>query len=132
MSEFAYFFRGREASASPEQMQQAMQKWMDWFKELGEKGHVKDPGHPLEVRQGREGQPKTVTDGPYAETKDVVGGYTLVEAKDLKQAAELSKGCPIFEVGRCRWKSGQSCRLKCRWSRAIICSGAKRGEWSPR
>jgi hypothetical protein len=38
-----------------------------------------------------------VTDGPFAEAKDVVGGYTLVEARDLEHAVELSKGCPIFE-----------------------------------
>jgi len=38
-----------------------------------------------------------VTDGPFAEAKDLVGGYTLIEAKDLAEAAELSKGCPIFE-----------------------------------
>ena len=41
-----------------------------------------------------------MTDGPYAERPgDIVGGYTLIEAKDLDQAAQLSLGCPIFEVG---------------------------------
>jgi len=45
------------------------------------------------------GNQKSVHDGPYAEAKDVVGGYTLIEAKDLAQAVELSKGCPILEVG---------------------------------
>jgi len=39
-----------------------------------------------------------VTDGPFAEAKDIVGGYTLIEARDLDQGVELSKGCPIFEV----------------------------------
>jgi hypothetical protein len=39
-----------------------------------------------------------VTDGPFAEAKDVVGGYTLIEATDLSEAVELSKDCPIFEV----------------------------------
>ena len=42
------------------------------------------------------GSQKVVTDGPYAEAKDVVGGYSLIEAKDLAQAVEISKGCPIF------------------------------------
>src|SRR5262247_2588679 len=37
-------------------------------------------------------------DGPYAEAKDIVGGYTLIEARDLGQAVELSKGCPILEA----------------------------------
>jgi hypothetical protein len=44
------------------------------------------------------GEQKTVTDGPFTETKDVVGGYTLIEARDLAEAVDLSKGCPIFEV----------------------------------
>jgi hypothetical protein len=76
-----------------------MEKWMAWFKELGAKGHLKDRGQPLE-RAGKlvKGKKKLVMDGPFAEAKDVVGGFTLIEAKDLGQAVELSKGCPIFEV----------------------------------
>jgi hypothetical protein len=100
MSEFVYLYRGGERPAgSPEQMQQQMQKWMTWLKELGDKGHVKDPGHPLE-RTGKivKGKQKTVTDGPFAEAKDVVGGYTIVQASDLAQAVELSSGCPIFDI----------------------------------
>jgi hypothetical protein len=38
-----------------------------------------------------------VTDGPYAETKDTIGGYLIVEARDLEQAVELTKGCPLFD-----------------------------------
>ena len=99
MSEFVFLYRGGETGRSPERAQQMMQKWMTWMKELGAKGHIKDQGHPLE-RSGKlvQGKQKTVTDGPFAEAKDVVGGYTLIEARDLDQAAELSKGCPIFEV----------------------------------
>jgi len=100
MSEFTYLFRGRETSPSPEQMQKTMEKWVAWFKELGAKGHLKDPGHPLE-HTGKvvTGKQKIVNDGPYAEAKDVVGGFILIEAEDLAQATELSKGCPILEVG---------------------------------
>ena len=101
MSEFVFLYRGGDRSGSLQEMQQVMQKWMTWMKELGEKGHIKDVGHPLDytgkVVKGK--QKKTVTDGPYAEAKDLVGGYTLVEAKDLAHAAELSMGCPIFERG---------------------------------
>ena len=73
---------------------------MAWFKELGEKGHIKYPGHPLEgTGKVVRGKQKTVHDGPYAEAKDIVNGFTLIEAKDLSQAVELSKGCPILEFG---------------------------------
>jgi hypothetical protein len=99
MSQFVYLYRGAERGRSPEKMQEMMQKWMTWMKQLTDKGYIKDPGQPLE-HTGKlvKGKQKTVTDGPFAETKDVVGGYTLIEANDLEQAVELSKGCPIFEV----------------------------------
>src|SRR5215475_6376831 len=98
MSEFVFLYRGGEAGRSPERMQQTMQKWMAWLEELGKKGHIKDQGQPLE-RTGKlvKGKQKSVTDGPFAEVKDIVGGYTLIEARDLEQAVELSKGCPILE-----------------------------------
>jgi hypothetical protein len=99
VSEFLYLYRGGDRG-SPEQMQKQMQKWMTWLKELGEKGQLKDPGQPLEA-QGKvvRGKGKNVTDGPFAEAKDVVGGYSIVEARDLGQAVEISAGCPIFDVG---------------------------------
>lgn len=99
MSEFLYLYRGGDSSGTPEQMQKHMQKWVDWLKDLGQKGHLKDQGNPLD-RTGKvvKGK-KTISDGPYAETKDMIGGYTLVEAKDIAQAADLSVGCPIFDTG---------------------------------
>ena len=97
MAEFIYLYRGGERPESPDEGQKQMQLWMAWMKELGEKGHLKAIGSPLE-RTGKlvSGKQKVVSDGPFAEAKDLIGGYTLVEAKDIDQAAELSKGCPIF------------------------------------
>jgi hypothetical protein len=100
MSDYTFLYRGRDINAPPEQMQKRMEKWRAWFKDLGEKGHLKDIGHPLES-SGKvvNGQQKNVTDGPFAEAKDVVGGFSLIQARDLDQAVELSKGCPILEIG---------------------------------
>jgi hypothetical protein len=101
MSEFLYVYRaqGGVEQQSPEEMQKIMHKWMTWMQGLADKGHLKDRGHPLEsAGKVVSGTSKHVTDGPYAE-KDLVGGFSLVEAKDLAQAAELSKGCPILERG---------------------------------
>lgn len=99
MSAFTFVYRGRDTSSSPEQMQKTMEKWVAWFKELGVKGYIQHPGHPLEqsgkvVRSSK----KLVTDGPFAEAKDIVGGFTIIEAKDLDHAAEIAKTCPILEV----------------------------------
>lgn len=99
MNEFVFLYRGGETGRSPERAQQMMQKWMAWLKELAESGHLKDRGQPLE-RAGKlvNGKRTAITDGPFAEAKDVVGGYSLILAKDLDDAAELSKGCPILEL----------------------------------
>jgi hypothetical protein len=104
MSEFTYLFRGGQTNASPEQRQRQMEKWVLWFQELGAKGHIPDPrnppGHPLEgTGKVVKGSQMVVTDGPYAEAKDVVGGYIVVRANDLAHAVEISKGCPILETG---------------------------------
>jgi hypothetical protein len=57
-------------------------------------------GHPLQ-RSGKlvAGKQKAVNDGPFAETKDVIGGFTVIVAADINHAAELAKGCPILEAG---------------------------------
>ncbi len=98
MSQFLFLYRGGERPSSPDEAQKIVGKWGAWLKELSAKGIAKDPGQPLE-RAGKLVKGKTVTDGPFAEAKDVVGGYTLVEAKDLDHAVEISFGCPIHARG---------------------------------
>jgi hypothetical protein len=99
MSEFTFLFRGRERSGSPDEMQRTMQNWLAWFKDLGAKGHIKYPGHPLQdAGKVVKGKRKVINDGPFVETKDIVNGFAVIEARDLAQAAELAKGCPILDV----------------------------------
>lgn len=103
MADFLYLFWNKGArspmdTASPEQIQKMMQKWMGWMDTLKSSGHLKSTGAPLEMT-GKvvHGGKKNVTDGPYAEAKDAVGGFIIVSAKTLEEATELSKGCPILE-----------------------------------
>ncbi len=100
MTEFMYLYRGYEMPASPEEMQKKTAKWMAWFKDLSDKGHVKSLGEPLQLN-GKvvKGTKAQVVDGPYAEAKDVVGGYSIILASDIYQGVELSLGCPIYEDG---------------------------------
>ena len=98
MASFLYVFRGgANVGASPQQMQEHMQKWAAWIQQLSKTGNFK-AGDPLEA-EGKviRGRKKVVTDGPYAEAKDLVGGYLLLSAKNLDEAVELSRGCPIFD-----------------------------------
>ena len=98
MANFLYLFRGGKMDGTPAEQQQSMQRWGAWMKELGAQGHFKG-GEPLEGGgKVLKGKSKSVTDGPFAEAKDLVGGYLIVEAKDLMHATELARGCPIFEI----------------------------------
>ncbi len=100
MKEFVFLYRGGKPPAADEEGRKVTQQWMEWMKTLGEQGHIKDRGNRL-AHTGRlvQGRPGALTDGPFAEAKDVIGGYTLVLAEDLEHATRLSKGCPIFARG---------------------------------
>jgi len=100
MSDFIYIYRNspaaREANmGTPEARQKSMQRWMTWLRELEANGHLKSAGQPLD-RDGKvaRGNSRTITDGPFVEAKDVIGGYSIIQATDLAEAAELAKGCP--------------------------------------
>jgi len=100
MTDYLFLFRGGDAAMakmSPEELQQNMGKWIGWIEELGKKGIFKS-GEPLDGK-GKviRGKKQVVTDGPYAESKDLVGGYLIVQAASLAKATEIAKGCPIFE-----------------------------------
>jgi len=101
MKEFMFLLWGGypDPSLSPEQMQRHMQKWTAWVEQLAESGRLRS-GLPLE-RAGKlvSGPNKLVTDGPFPEAKEVVGGYFIISAHDINEAVEISKGCPIFADG---------------------------------
>lgn len=83
---------------SPEEMQKAIEKYHAWTKKpfvrdskrLGE-----DPGR---VMRSQNGKPRAV-DGPYSETKEVLGGFYLIEAEDYDKAVALSMDHPHLEYG---------------------------------
>jgi hypothetical protein len=100
MSEYVFLYRGGSRPESAAEGEQVMQRWMTWLQDLAAKGHMKDRGQPLEAEGKvvrRNGAGRVITDGPYPEAKDLVGGYTLIEAKSLEEAAELADGCPILD-----------------------------------
>jgi hypothetical protein len=102
MHEYMYLFRGGEipeAQRAPEKMQAHLQKWRDWIQTLSQQGQS-IAGQPLQSGgQVVAGSAMVITDGPFAEGKEIVGGYLIVRASDLAEAVEMSKGCPIFEHG---------------------------------
>jgi hypothetical protein len=103
MSDFVYLFRStpedaQDAMGSPERAQKSMEAWLAWIGKLEANGHLKNRGQPLE-RTGKVVSGNVVTDGPFAEAKDIVLGFIVVTARDLAQATELSKECPMVLGG---------------------------------
>jgi hypothetical protein len=99
MERFMFLFRGGLQSESPEEMQSHMQKWFAWVEELKKKGRYLS-GEPLNPGGKMvAGTKKSVTDGPFTEGKEVIGGFFIINAKSYDEAAEMAKDCPDFNYG---------------------------------
>jgi hypothetical protein len=103
MAKFMFIFRGggyaTPGNISPTEIQQHLAKWNAWTNGLLEAGRLAGAQpleHPATGKTIR-GRDRIVTDGPYAESKDLVSGTLVVEAASLQEAAELARDCPIFE-----------------------------------
>jgi hypothetical protein len=101
-SEYLLLFRGEEwdKGLTPEELQPLMDKMIAWFEGLKESGVVKG-GRPL-AREGKTvfGPGKRmVADGPFAESKEAVGGYLAVEVDDMEAALAIAKSCPTLDRG---------------------------------
>jgi hypothetical protein len=102
MADFLFIYRGNpenDARMSPEEMQKIMGKWSAWIMDAMSKGWMVNPGDALTPEGKVVNSKKVVTDGPFVESKELVGGYSIVKADSLAAAAELAKGCPALESG---------------------------------
>lgn len=102
MANFMFVYRGsleNQKKRTPEEMQQVMKQWTDWIAEGFAKGWMIDAGDALTPEVRMVNSKKAVTDGPFVETREVVGGYSLVKAASIDAAAELAKGCPGLHQG---------------------------------
>jgi len=84
------------ATMSPEEVQAHMAEWGVWMQGLAEKGQLID-GLPLKAAGKQVTNGNVVTDGPFAEGAEIVGGYLMVNASSLDEATELAKGCPVLD-----------------------------------
>ena len=101
MKEFMMIFRTEKndnPKPSPEQMQVMIGQWQDWIGGIAAQGKFVSTN-----ALGFEGKTVhaniTITDGPYAEIKEIVGGYIIVKAENLDAAVKLSEGCPTLAIG---------------------------------
>ena len=100
MKEFMMLFRhtpNPNYQPSQSDIQAEIKKWQDWIGSIAAQGKFVStnqlaPGGKV-IKPGN-----VVTDGPYAEVKEIIGGYITVKADDFDDALEISKGCPILNM----------------------------------
>lgn len=98
---YVFVFRGGAVAhkeLAPAELGAHLQKWMVWLGDLEKKGQAEPNGPRLEL-SGKtvRGRSKAVTDGPFAEAKDLVTGTLFINAATLEAATEIAMGCPIYE-----------------------------------
>jgi hypothetical protein len=98
MEEFMFIVRAYDYSnVSPEEMERRMMAYRPWMEKMIQAGRYKG-GQPLEPGSGRllKDRKTVLTDGPFLESKEVIGGYVIVLAKDYPEAVEFAKDCPLL------------------------------------
>ena len=84
---------------TPAEIEAEIKEWMDWIGGIGAQGKLKNPGEALGFEGKTVHADGSITDGPYAEVKEFVGGFTIVTADHLDEAVALTKGCPALSNG---------------------------------
>lgn len=101
-NEYLLLFRGQDwdREMSPAKTQEVLDRAMAWYQSIDTRGKVRGT-NALErvgsIVTGKNGQ--IVTDGPFAESKEAIGGYLLIEASSLEEAVAIAKTCPTLEYG---------------------------------
>jgi hypothetical protein len=102
MKDFMMLFHSEpnpDFNPTPEQIQEEVKLWQDWIGGIGAQGKLKNPGEALGFEGKTMHADGTVTDGPYAEVKEIIGGFIVVTAASVEEATELAKGCPGLANG---------------------------------
>jgi len=102
MKDFILLFHSEPSpnlEPSPEEIQAEVKKWQDWMGGIAAQGKLKSPGEALGYEGKTLDASGAITDGPYAEVKEFVGGFIVVSTETIDEALELAKGCPVLAVG---------------------------------
>jgi hypothetical protein len=102
MKDFLFIYRTEYSAmpqSTPEQMQAMRMRWMDWIKSIATQNKLTDRGNRLTTTGKIVKSNNVVTNGPFIEIKEFIGGYSLVKSESYDDAVELAKGCPILSVG---------------------------------
>ncbi len=102
MKDFMMLFHSEpnpDFNPTPEQIQEEVKAWQDWMGAVAAKGKLKNPGEALGFEGKTMHADGTITDGPYAEVKEFVGGFMIVSSESIEDAIKLAEGCPALQNG---------------------------------
>lgn len=101
MARFMFVYRSSAAQhqheMAPEQMQQIMEQWTGWISKGFQEGWMVDAGDALKLEGKIVNDEKVVSDGPFVESKEIVGGFSIIKCDSLEAATEIAKGCPAVD-----------------------------------
>ena len=101
MKEFLLVFRTDYKTipqGSPEEMQATAKKWQDWIGGIAAQNKLVETGKRLSFDGKVVRANSVITDGPYTEIKETMGGYCFIKVETLEDAIEIAKGCPILAI----------------------------------
>src|SRR5208283_415805 len=104
MPKFLFVYRSEPfdmSQFSPEQMQQSMDRWTKWIGQGFAEGWMLNAGDALLPEGRMVSRDRVVTDGPFVESKEVVGGYSVIKAASFDEAITHAKNCPNVTEGGC-------------------------------
>ena len=102
MTDFLLLYQNGDPSwmdKGPDELQRRLQAWGEWFKQLEASGHLRNPGAAL----GTGGAVLTKngagfhTDTSMSEVKELVGGYSVIQANSLAEATKIAEGSPFLD-----------------------------------
>src|SRR5882762_4052 len=102
MKEFMLLFRQPDydySKASPQQMQDIAKKWKDWAGGIAAQGKLASHGPRLAMEGKVLKAGGVITDGPFVETREILGSFIIIKADSLEEATTLAHGCPALDTG---------------------------------
>ncbi|PHN06969.1 YciI family protein [Flavilitoribacter nigricans] len=101
MKDFMMIFIGanyEELGLSPQQLQDRMGKWWAWGNKMEEQGILKGGNALLAQGKRVSGLKRVVSDGPFVESKELVGGYYIVSANSFEEVIEIAQDFPDYDL----------------------------------
>lgn len=99
MKQFALLIKENvEVIPEDEEIQKMEESYIKWMDDMIDKGNYVSGSRLSQTRETLQPDGEIISDGPYVETKEMIGGIVIIQAKDTQQALELARTCPMHQV----------------------------------